>query len=336
MVANNTSNLSSKCVTFTDTINVAVSYLYFFEFPIALFLNGVASWVSLHTCSTSTFVVYVKNQLAANLLMTLTLPLMAASMLPGATFELRAFACRYSNVIFYCSLYAGISLTGLISMDRFFKIVRPFGKVLGQNVTFSLVMSTLVWAVLVGTTVIPTMILTDRSPGNYSGDFCMSLKGAAGKKLHAYVVLFMMIIFWSISVLIVFCYICITVTFVQSFRNSRSKNSQGTKKTKLRVFLTVLVFFVCFMPLHITRIPVTLQYEFSDDEVCDNEMWLEIAHKIALWMSTTNICLHPLLYSYLSKEYRDTMVNILKAGGKLVGLYSAENEDVSCDKKVRD
>ncbi|XP_060928475.1 P2Y purinoceptor 13-like [Limanda limanda] len=335
MVANNTSNLSSKCVTFTDTINVAVSYLYFIEFPIGLFLNGVGAWVSLHIPSTSTFIVYVKNQLAANLLMTLTLPLMAASMLPGAAVELRAFACRYSDVIFYVSLYAGISLTGLISMDRFFKIVRPFGKVLGQNVTFSLVMSTLVWAVLVGTTVIPTMILTDRSPGNYSGDFCMSLKGPAGKKLQAFVVLFMEILFWFISLLIVFCYICITVTVVQSFRNSGSKNSQGTKKTKLRVFSIVLVFFVCFMPLHLMRIPVTLQYKLSDDEVCD-EMWLVIAHKITLWMTTTNICLDPLLYSYLSKEYSDALVNILKAGGKLVGLYSAKNEDVSCDKKVRD
>ncbi|XP_053278057.1 P2Y purinoceptor 13-like [Pleuronectes platessa] len=335
MVANNTSDLSSKCVASAGTIHVAVSYLYIFEFPIALFLNGVSAWLSLHIRSTSTLIVYVKNQVAANLLMTLMLPPMAATLLPGAAVELRAFACRYSNVVFYGSLYASISLTGLISLDRFFKIVRPFGKVLGQNVTFSLVMSTLVWAVLLGSTVIPTIILTDRSPGNYSGDFCLSLKSPAGQKLQAFVVLFMEILFWFVSVLIVFCYICITVKVVQSFRNSGSKNSRGTKKTKLRVFLVILVFFVCFMPLHILRIPFTL-YEFSDDKDCA-DIWLVAAHNITLWMSSTNICLDPLLYSYLSKEYRDKLVSILKAGGILVGLSSGENEEVSLDKKkVRD
>ncbi|XP_035010352.2 P2Y purinoceptor 13 [Hippoglossus stenolepis] len=327
MVANNTSHLSPKCVTSTGTLNVVVSYLFFFEFPIALLLNGVAAWVSLHIRSTSTFIVYLKNLVAADLLMTLTLPPMAASMLPGAAVGLRVFACRYCNVIFYSSLYAGITLMGLISLDRFFKIVRPCGKVLGQNVTFSLVMSTLVWVVLLGTTVIPTIILTNSNPVNDSRDFCMSLKSPAGEKLHAFVVLFMEALFWFISVLIVFCYICITVKVLQSFRSSGSNNSQGKKKTKLRVFLILLVFFVCFVPLHMIRIPFTIQ-ELSSGFVCE-EMWLDAAHHIVLWMSTTNICLDPLLYSYLCKEYRDKLVNMLKAAGIRVGLDSGGNEDVS-------
>ncbi|XP_019943639.2 P2Y purinoceptor 13-like [Paralichthys olivaceus] len=322
MVANSTSYLSPKCVTSRGTLNVAISYLYFFEFPIALLLNGVAAWVSLHLRSTSTFIVYLKNLVAADLLMTLTLPPMAASMLPGAAVELKVFACRYSNVFFYSSLYTGIALMGLISLDRFFKIVRPCGKVLGQNVMFSLGMSTLVWVVIFGSTVIPTIILTNRNPGNDSGDFCMSLKGPAGERLHAFVVLFMEVLFWLVTVLIVFCYIRITVKVLQSFRNSGSNNSQGKKKTKLRVFLILLVFFVCFVPLHVMRIPFTLHILFEDN-VC-MEMGVEVAHNIVLWMSTTNACLDPLLYIYLCREYRDKLVNILKAGGICVGLHSGK------------
>uniref|UniRef100_A0A8D3AL70 Purinergic receptor P2Y13 n=1 Tax=Scophthalmus maximus TaxID=52904 RepID=A0A8D3AL70_SCOMX len=315
MVANNTSNLSSACVTSSDvTIDVAVSYLFLLLFPIALLFNGVAAWVSLRLRSTSTFIVFLKNLVAADLLMTLTLPPMAAGMLPGAAVGLKAFVCRYSSVIFYCCLYTSIALMGLISLDRFFKIVRPWGKVLGQDVTFSLVMSTLVWVVLFGSTAIPTIILTNRDPvNNTTGDFCMSLKGPAGLTLHIFVVLFMETIFWLISMLIVFCYICITMKVLQSFRNSGSNNSQGKKKTKLlRVFLVVAVFFLSFAPYHIVRIPYTFQQlNYSSRSDC-SYLKGKFAKQLSLWLATTNVCMDPLLYVFLCREFKEKLVSMMK------------------------
>uniref|UniRef100_UPI0037E7F74A P2Y purinoceptor 13-like n=1 Tax=Semicossyphus pulcher TaxID=241346 RepID=UPI0037E7F74A len=328
MDSKNSTFLSPDCAPFSFvSINVALACLYFLLFPVELLLNGVAAWVSLRLPSTSTFVVYLKNLVAADLLMTLTLPTMAASMLPGATVALRAFNCRFFSVIFYCSLYTSITLMGLISLDRFFKIVRPCGKLLGQSVFFSHVMSTLVWLVLFGTTVIPTIILTDRNPENVTNDFCMSLKSPAGVSLHKCVVLSMEILFWLISILIVFCYICITLTVLQSFRNSGSNNSQGKKKTKLRVFLILLVFFACFVPLHIMRIPFTL-HEVFDIYGC-TQSWINIAHKFALWFSTTNACLDPLLYIYLCREYREKLADMMKARGICVRFCSREREETS-------
>lgn len=328
MLSVNTSSLSSDCAPVSlDDVNVAISYLFFFLFPVALVFNGGAAWVSLHLRSTSTFIVYLKNLVAADLLMTLTLPSMAVGMLPGATDALRAFACRYSAVIFYCSLYTSIALMGLISLDRFFKIVRPYGKVLGQNVVFSVVMSAFVWVGIFGSTAIPTIILTNQYPGNVTGDFCMSMKGSAGVTLHKCVVLFMEMLFWFVTILIVFCYICITLKVLQSFRNSGSNNSLGKKKTKLRVFLILFVFSVCFVPLHIMRVPFTLNTTF-DIDVC-SQMWLFIVHNLALWLSTTNACLDPLLYVCLCREFREKIVYMMKARGICVGLYSRENEDVS-------
>ncbi|XP_054461651.1 P2Y purinoceptor 13-like [Anoplopoma fimbria] len=328
MVSNNTEPSSSDCASSSQTtVDVVISCLYFFLFPIALLLNGVAAWVSFHLKSTSTFIVYLKNLVATDLLMTLTILPMAASMLPGATLELRAFACRYSTALFYCCMYTSIALMALISLDRFFKIVRPCGMVLGQNVVFSLVMSSSVWVLLIGGTVIPTFILTDQDPVNVTGDFCMSLKSPAGVTLHKFVVLSMETLFWLVSIVIVFCYICITMKVLQSFRNSGSNNSDGQKKTKLRVFLILLVFFVCFVPLHMMRVPFTL-FEIFDIDFCD-QMWVTVLHKSVLWVSTTNTCLDPLLYIYLCREYKDKLVDMMKARGVCVGLYSHENEDVS-------
>ncbi|XP_034557493.1 P2Y purinoceptor 13-like [Notolabrus celidotus] len=274
MAHNNTALLSHDGAHFSfQNVNVAVACLYFLVFPVAFLLNGVAAWVSLHLSSTSTFIVYLKNLVAADLLMTLMIPAMAASKLPGASVWLQAFDCRYSSVIFYCCLYTSISLMGLISLDRFFKIVRPFGKVLGQSVAFSVATSTLVWLVLFGTTVVPTIILTDKSHVNVTTDFCMSLKSPAGMILHNYVVLLMETLFWLVTILTVFCYICITLRVLQSFRSSGSNNNQGKKKTKLRVFLILFVFSVCFMPLHIMRIPFTLHEVFHIAESTETNWW---------------------------------------------------------------
>lgn len=314
MVSNISALVSSNCTSVNRwTTNTAVSCLYFFLFPVALLLNGTAAWVSLHLQSTTTFIVYLKNLVVADLLLTLTLPTIAAVRLPGATVELKVFECRFSSVIFYNCLYTSIVLMGLISLDRFFKIVRPGGKAFGQSVAFSLVTSTLVWVMLFSTTVLPTIILTNRRPTDTTNDFCLSLKSPAGVTLHKYVVLSMEILFWLVSILIVFCYICITVRVLQSFRNSGSNNNQGKKKTKLRVFLILLVFFVCFVPLHVLRVPFAI-YESVDDDTC-TQTWITAMHDFFLWLSTTNSCLDPLLYIYLCREFRDKLVDMMRAGG---------------------
>ncbi|XP_041654175.1 P2Y purinoceptor 13-like [Cheilinus undulatus] len=252
---------------------------------------------------------------------------MAASRLSGATVWLMAFDCRFSSVIFYSCMYTSIALMGLISLDRFFKIVRPCGKALGQSVTFSVVTSSLVWLVLFAGTAIPTMILTDESPVNVTSQNCMSLKSPTAMALHSYVVLSMELLFWIVSILIVSCYVCITMKVLQSFRNSGSNNSQGRKRTKLRVFFILLVFFVCFVPLHIVRIPSTIHQLLHIHSCMDS--WVKIGHKFCLWLSSTNACLDPLLYIYLCREYRDKLVDMLKARGICVGLFSDEKEEDS-------
>lgn len=216
-MSNSTEHLSSDCRSPSLVVfHIVLLYLLFFMFPIALLLNGIAGWVSLHLDSTSTFIVYLKNLVAADLLITLMIPLKAASMLPGATVEFRAFICHYAGVSFYCSSYTNIVLMGLISLDHFFKIVRLRGKVLGQNMKFSVIMSTLVWILLFGGTAIPNIFLTDQVPATQTDDLCTSLKPPAGKNFHKYVVLFMEILFWCVNILIVFCYICITMKVLQT------------------------------------------------------------------------------------------------------------------------
>ncbi|XP_041654186.1 P2Y purinoceptor 13-like [Cheilinus undulatus] len=286
--------------------------LYFLIFPLALLLNSVAAWVSLHLKSATTFIVYLKNLVAADLIMTVIVPIKAASDMPGASTALFILSCYLSSFL-YSTLYTCIALLGLISLDRFFKIMMPYSKMF-SSVTFSKVVSGLVWVSVFGGSALPNIILNDKSVANMTEiSSCMALKGEAGYAAHENTVIFMNVFFWLISMVIAVCYICITNKVIQSFRNSGSNNNQGKQKIKLRVFLVLIVFFVSFGPYHVIRIPYTFQQvNYSSTTSCSYLLG-KFGKEITLWFATTNICMNPLLYVFLCREFKEELRSLMKS-----------------------
>ncbi|XP_027901568.1 P2Y purinoceptor 13-like [Xiphophorus couchianus] len=295
--------------------------LFFLMFPIALLLNVVAAWVSVHLKATSTFVVYLKNLVAADIIMTLMIPMKAAADLPTTWDQLAGPTCRFFAVIFYNAQYTCIALLGLISLDRFFKIVMPHSRMFGQSLTVSKVISATVWLVFFGGTGLPNILLTNKSVANASLiTNCMVLKGPAGVQFHEQTSLLMNLFFWFVSVVIVVCYICIANRVVQSYRNSGSNNSQGKQKIKLRVFLVIIVFFICFGPYHIIRIPYTSQQvSYSSTDCSQTYEYLRFAKELSHWLATTNICMDPLLYVFLCREFKEKLMSMMKDCNKAPG-----------------
>lgn len=124
--------------------------------------------------------------MVADLLMTLTIPLKVLSDagVDSDSCQLRAFYCRYSAVLFYITMYISIILLGLISLDRYLKIVRPFGKCALQRVRVGQVLSAAVWVVMLSLA-LPNVILSDQ-PRRVSGGRlkCSSMKSKAGLLWH--------------------------------------------------------------------------------------------------------------------------------------------------------
>lgn len=289
-----------------------VPALYFLMFPIALSLNGVAAWISLHLKSTSTFMVYLKNLVAADMILTLIVPIKAARDLQNEPKILLILSC-FVSPIFYSTQYTCITFLGVISLDRFFKIMTPQSKLFGQNLTFSKLLSGAIWVILFGGTALPNMILSNRPVVNLTEiSTCMNLKGPAGLEFHEKTVIYLNVFFWLVSVVIAACYICITNKVIQSFRNSGSNNNQGKQKIKLRVFLVVIVFFLSFGPYHIVRIPYTFQQvRYSSNTSC-SFLTSRFAKELSLCFATTNICMNPLLYVFLCREFKEKLMSMIK------------------------
>ena len=296
------------CGVDLETISLVVLCLNCILFVPALLLNVMAAWISWHLKTKSSFVVYLKNLVVADLLMTLIIPLRAGDRLPGSPWGLQAFNCQFGSVLFYLCMYVSVVLMGVISLDRFFKIVQPGGKLFGQSAIFGKMVSAIVWVVLFSINTIPTMVLTNEKPANNTAELCMAMKNDLGKRYHKAVVIEGNVIFFTVLVVIGFCYTCIAKKVIESYRNSGSSNVEGKRKIKARVFIVLVVFLVCFAPYHITRIPY-VQRQVVNKINC---RWasLKVAKSLTLWLATTNVCLDPLIYILLCKAFREKLCEV--------------------------
>ncbi|KAJ0022021.1 hypothetical protein NQD34_009511 [Periophthalmus magnuspinnatus] len=298
------SNLSIKCVRDTSVTAVVFPCLYSLLFIVALVLNSLAAWIFFGIPSTSTFVVFLKNVVVADLLMTLTIPLRVLSDAGVGSWQLRAFHCRYSAVLFYITMYISILLLGLISLDRYLKIVRPFGKCPLQRVRVGQLVSAGVWAVMLSLA-LPNVILSDQPPKISGGKLkCSSMKSKAGLLYHEGFNYFCQVIFWGTLALMVVCYTFISKKVYESYKASKSKSHAASRRTKAKVFVVVGVFFICFAPFHFARVPYTLTQTRDTASPCKAQNDLYIAKETTLWFSATNVCLDPLIYVFLCKMFR--------------------------------
>lgn len=298
-------NRSERCPRDTRITQLVFPVLYTVVFLAGVLLNAVALWVFLHIPSSSTFIVYLKNTLVADLIMTLTLPFKILSDSHLAPWQLRAFVCRFSAVVFYETMYIGIMLLGLIAFDRFLKIIRPFGKYFVKKPVFAKTVSTLIWFLLFLIS-LPNMILNNKTATPSSVKKCASLKGPLGLKWHQVVNYICQFIFWSVFVLMLLFYVVIATKVYSSYRKLRSKDGKNNSRVKGKVFVVVAVFFVCFAPFHFARVPYThSQTKRSAD--CRQENQLFVAKETTLFLAATNICMDPLIYIFLCKKFTERL-----------------------------
>ncbi|XP_041920246.1 P2Y purinoceptor 14-like [Alosa sapidissima] len=314
------SSAKEDCGINKDVVDKMLPVLFFLIFVPALVLNVTVMWILLQLRTKSTFMVYLKNLVTADLLMTLVLPARVASKLPGASLGLRAFTCRFASVLFYHSMCISIVLMGFIRLDRFIKVVRPevCGSWLGQSLLFGRAVSAATWVTMLTAATQPTIILTSRAPSN------MDMKTEVGRDFHKALVLVLNCQFWVVLVLIGFCYTCIARTVVRSYRSSGSTNEEVKRKTEAKVFIVLGVFLVCFVPYHIaqkhsckTKVFIVLgvflvcfvPYHIAQKHSCKRES-LKVAKDFTLWLAATQICLDPLIHFFLCRSFREKLSNL--------------------------
>lgn len=298
-------NRSERCPRDTRITQLVFPALYTVVFFTGILLNTLALWTFIHIPSSSTFIVYLKNTLVADFIMTLMLPFKILSDSHLGPWQLRAFVCRISAVIFYETMYIGILLLGLIAFDRFLKIIRPFGKYFIKKPVCAKIISTLIW-LLMFLISLPNMILNNKATTPSSVKKCASLKSPLGLRWHQVVNYICQFIFWTIFVLMFLFYVVIATKVYSSYKRFRSKDGKNNRKVEGKVFVVMAVFFMCFAPFHFARIPYT-HSQTNNTTNCRLQHQLFIAKETTLFLAATNICMDPLIYIFLCKKFTERL-----------------------------
>ena len=322
----NTSNGLGKNVTVHNEFDtIVLPGLYLVIFVASILLNGLAVWIFFHIRNKTSFIFYLKNIVVADLIMTLTFPFRIVHDAGLGPWYFRFILCKYSSVLFYANMYTSIVFLGLISIDRYLKVVKPFGDSRMYSITFTKVLSVCVW-VLMAVLSLPNIILTNVQPTRENIHECTQLKSPLGVRWHHAVTYVNSCLFVVVLVRLIGCYIAISRYIHKSSKQFTSRK----RKHNQSIRVVVAVFFTCFLPYHLCRIPFTFSHL---DRLLD-----ESAHKIlyyckemTLFLSACNVCLDPIIYFFMCRSFSRRLFkksNIRTRSESIRSLQSVRRSEV--------
>ncbi|XP_028940108.1 G-protein coupled receptor 87 isoform X2 [Antrostomus carolinensis] len=286
--------------THNEFTTIVLPVLYLIIFLASILLIGLAVWIFFHIRNKTSFIFYLKNIVVADLLMTLTFPFKIIQDSQLGPWHFNSFLCRYTTVLFYTNMYTTIVFLGLISIDRYLKVVKPFGDSRMYSITFTKILSACVWVVM-AFLALPNLILTNGYPTKRNIDDCLKLKSPLGVKWHTAVIYINTCMFVVVLIVLIGCYIAISRYIYKSSKQFISSSSRKRKHNQ-SIRVVVAVFFTCFLPYHLCRIPFTFSHL---DKILDDS-----AHKIlyyckemTLFLSACNVCLDPIIYFFMCRSF---------------------------------
>lgn len=306
--------------------------LYSLLFLLGLSLNALAVWVFFNIPSRSHFIIYLKNIVVADVVMTLTFPFKILADSNLVSVGMRVFVCRFSSVFFYLTMYISILFFGLISVDRCRKTLSPFVGTNATKLRNRKFLAAGIWASLLALS-IPNMVLTSHTPASVHFK-CSDLKTKFGLLWHEVVNHICQVIFWGNLVTVVVCYTLITRELYNSYARTRAMGTKihtrvgtvqgppgtssgaagGKRKKSVRanVFLVLAVFFICFVPFHFVRVPYTMSQTHGRLFDCHQKLVFYKLKESTLWLSSLNSLLDPLIYFFLCKSFRTSLFSTLR------------------------
>ncbi|KAM4040641.1 P2Y purinoceptor 14 isoform 1-T2 [Anomaloglossus baeobatrachus] len=314
---------NSECDPNAEVVTIVLPAMYTLVFIVGLLLNGLNLWIFCYIPSNRSFIVYLKNIVIADLLMVLTFPMKIISDAGFGNEHLRVFVCRFSAVFFYLNMYIGIIFLGILGFDRYFKIVRPLnGSSSFQSVFYSKLISVLVWTLMAFISV-PNMILTDQAYDAKLKVSCAQLKSELGLKWHKASNYACICIFVLVFSLLLIVYVSISRKIYQSHQKFRRGSNAGRKSTR-NIYSILIVFFICFVPYHLCRIPYTIS-QTGNGYSCQHRKNLYYVKEVTLLLSAANVCLDPVIYFFMCQPFRQMLLKKMHIEDKL-----QETEKVSC------
>uniref|UniRef100_A0A667ZLK1 P2Y receptor family member 10 n=1 Tax=Myripristis murdjan TaxID=586833 RepID=A0A667ZLK1_9TELE len=290
-------NSSSPCghnmTSWEERMDQLYTYFYILIFVPGLLLNTIALWVLCRHISKKTkAVIFMINLALADLAHVLSLPLRIYYYFTH-TWPFGNIVCLFCFYLKYLNMYASIVFLVCISLQRCVFLLNPFFARRWRR-RYDLLISVVVWLV-VGLGCSPFILVripsTTPSPPK-SGCF----KDLPTRQLP----LFLAITIMTLGELFGFVLPLVGISYNKSLDTQADKE----KRRALRMVLSCFaLFLLCFAPYHLNFL---LYLMVSQDIVshCATRLAVRQFHPVSLCLASMSCCLNPLLYYFLTAEFR--------------------------------
>lgn len=289
-----------------QTINPFIPIFLSFIFFIGFVMNCISLWIFWFKVKQWNSTVILQFNLAvSDAIITPAAPLIIIySLTDHWTFGL--FLCQFKVFLLSTHMYGSIYFLTIISIHRYFSVAYNVKRSPLTRKPFIKKLSLFIWGCLLCQGIPFFFVL--KTSEVHGVTKCLSFHQTEQAVLF-------FVWNWTIlftGLLIPFCITLACYTLLSRFilkvnpMNTSSKVMMS--KSVQTIFVSLIIFIICYIPVHITRtMGVTVTLFFSD--LCSLLENVEVAYYITWMMSGTNCCMDPILYCYASDRFKSTFTS---------------------------
>uniref|UniRef100_A0A3B5APQ9 P2Y receptor family member 10 n=1 Tax=Stegastes partitus TaxID=144197 RepID=A0A3B5APQ9_9TELE len=295
---NSSSGCNHNLTSWKETMDKIYTYFYLLLFIPGLLLNTTALWVLCRHISKKTkTVIFMINLAFADLAHILSLPLRIYYYFTHS-WPFGRGVCLFCFYLKYLNMYAAIVFLVCISLQRCFFLLDPFAARRWRR-RYDLLISIIVW-VVVGLACSPFILMPSSSP--------TSTKMTCFKDLPTrHLPLPQAIAIISFGELFGFLIPLACIFYITSNGQSdryQENQASSEKRRALRMVLSCSgLFLFCFAPYHLNFV-LYMMVEQGIVSHCATRLAVQQFHPVSLCLASLSCCLNPLLYYFLTAEFR--------------------------------
>ncbi|XP_043938965.1 platelet-activating factor receptor [Protopterus annectens] len=293
---------------------------YSIIFIIGVIANSYVLWVFCHMYPSrrlSEIKIFMLNLTVADLLFLLVLPLWIIYYYRNGDWTLPGFLCNIAGCLFFINNYGSIAFLAVISFNRYLAVTRPVETAQSTARKRGIGISVAIWIVLVACAS-PFLFLeglnkTSRNDSNNMINVTRCFEDYE-KNTPVLIIHFILIgFFFIIFCVVIFCNLLIIKTLISQPVQPRH-NGRMKQKALWMVCAVLVVFVICFVPHHLVHGPWTLTVlKMWREKDCDFRQALHDAHQVTLCLMGMNCVLDPIIYCFLTKNFRKHVVERIKS-----------------------
>ncbi|KPP76363.1 putative G-protein coupled receptor 34 [Scleropages formosus] len=300
--------LNGTCMLDDSALRIPLATFYSIFFVFGLAGNLLVLWVFLTVNSKKNSVhVFLINTAIADLLLAICLPFRVFYHSNHNHWTLGFIMCKVVGNVFYMNMYISITLLGLISVDRYIKILHSTQRC-SLPKRCSVVLCYIIWAISIAA-IIPMISFSEDREEQYK---CFQYKRRQKAKWKAHFNSILVALFWLVFLALIVSYRKIAMKLLATSKQKPGlPNSLKYTRTAKKSFFILFLFTICFVPYHAFRI-VYIHSQISKMSC----YWIGIidkANEVMLLLSTFNSCLDPVMYFLLCGSVRKTVLRIFNS-----------------------